>query len=125
MRTFRCNPNWIIMPLALALALTSMPFSMFALFLCIVGVVYTASRRGTSRWWIRLYLFFICWGGCCILAGRAERAAYMKQQMSMLKIAAEDFAKYGYVTNVWSNHERFSLSSNVRDGPRNLDHWLR
>lgn len=101
------------MPLALALALTPMPISTFALFLCIVGVVYSVGRGGKSRWWIVFYLLFICLGAFCVLAGRSERSAYMKQQIYMLKIAAEDFAKYGYVTNVWSNDERFWLSSNV------------
>jgi len=101
------------MPIALALAITSIQLSTFALFLCMIGVVYSAVRGGKSRWWIVFYLLFICLGAFCVLAGRSERSAYMKQQINMLKIAAEDFAKYGYVTNVWSTDERFWLSTKV------------
>jgi hypothetical protein len=49
----------------------------------------------------------------CLFAGQAERTAYIKQQRHLLKIAAEDLVKYGYVTNVWSNTDRFYRSSNI------------
>ena len=49
----------------------------------------------------------------CLFAGQAERTAYIKQDRYFLKIAAEDFKKYGYVTNVWSSADRFYRSSNI------------
>ncbi len=49
----------------------------------------------------------------CLLAGQAERTSYIKQHRYMLKIAAEDLAKYGYVTNIWTSVDRFYRSSNV------------
>jgi hypothetical protein len=54
-----------------------------------------------------------CFVVFCLFAGQAERTAYIKQQRHLLKIAAEDFVKYGYVTNVWSNSDRFYRSSNI------------
>ncbi len=61
---------------------------------------------------IVLILFF-CLGALLVLSGQSERDACMKEHRYMLKIAAEDFAKYGYVTNVSSSADRFWLSTNV------------
>ncbi len=48
-----------------------------------------------------------------ILHGQSERTAYMREHRYMLKIAAEDLATNGYVTNVWSSSAHFSRSTNV------------
>jgi hypothetical protein len=66
------------------------------------------------KWIATIVLVLIlCLGALCLLSGQADRNAYMKQHMDMLKIAADDFARYGVVTNVSSNTDRFWLSTNI------------
>jgi hypothetical protein len=55
-------------------------------------------------------LFFLA---LAVLHGQSERTAYMREHRYMLKIAAKDLTKYGYVTNVWSSSARFSRSTNM------------
>jgi hypothetical protein len=47
---------------------------------------------------IALLLFFYL-SALLVFAGKGKGHEYMKQQRYMLKIASEDLAKYGYVTN--------------------------
>ena len=65
--------------------------------------------------WITVVVLFacMCLASLLFLNGQADRDAYIKQHKYMLKIAAEDFAKHGCVTNVWSSDDRFWLSTNV------------
>jgi hypothetical protein len=56
-------------------------------------------RNASSLIAIVLLLFF-CLSAFLVFAGQGERYGYMKQQRYMLKIASEDLAKYGYVTNI-------------------------
>src|SRR5258708_3701455 len=58
-------------------------------------------------------LLLLCYVGLAVLHGQSERTAYMREHSYMLKIAAEDFAKYGYVTNVWSSSAQFWRCSNL------------
>ncbi len=57
-------------------------------------------------------VLLLCYVGLAVLHGQSERTAYMREHRYMLKIAAEDFAKYGHVTNVRSSSDQFWRCSN-------------
>jgi len=58
-------------------------------------------------------IVILCLVALLVLSGQSERDASMKEYRYMLKIAADDFSKYGYATNVSSSAARFCLSTNV------------
>ena len=60
-----------------------------------------------------ILLLFFGLGAVSYLYGVSLRQAGMIEGRSLLKVAANDFAELGYVTNVFNTSYRFWLSTNV------------
>jgi hypothetical protein len=65
--------------------------------------------------WVAAILLLLFLGLCTVsyLYGVSLRNAGIIEGRSFLKVAAKDFAQFGYVTNVSSSSYRFWLSTNV------------